>query len=200
MSRFANDTRFGTDAGADGTWYSPRLPRTIAELDRWPQYRQRAAWLHAEYPTGRIGIAGTGMAFTQYWLFVDHARQSWGCDVAWAITRAGGLLGAWANFVASYDVLNATQMGTNFRRLGNTGQGKYTVIFTEDLMPAMESEAEVATARTNLLLAGTTLVHLISPLDTTTTQTTDMLWRSKNQWRQLLSNDRIVGPNLVDWA
>lgn len=197
MSRLATAARFGEN-GIGGTWYGPDpYPSTLEEAARWPQFAERAAWLHAQYPTGRIGVAGTGFALTQYFLFANHRRQSWGFDIGWAITRAGRMLGAQAGFVASYDVLNATQMGTNFRRMGNTGSNKYAVIFTEDLLPCMDSEAEVGTARTNLLLAGTTLVHLISP-DGPEVSTDDMLWLPMSRWRQLLSSDRIVDPNLVD--
>ncbi|MDQ3540047.1 MAG: hypothetical protein M3440_05110 [Chloroflexota bacterium] len=156
--------------------------------------------MNSQYPSGRIGIAGTGYAWTQYFLFANHGRQSWGFDVGWAITRAGGILGEQASFVAAYDVLVASQMGTNFRRMGNTGSNKYTTIFTEDLLPCMESETEVATARTNLLLAGTILVHLITP-DTGIQRraSEDMLWRSEAQWRALVgTGERIIRPDLSD--
>lgn len=198
MSRTANAARFG-DGGIGGSWYNPPMPvDSVDAAARWPQYAQRAAWLHAQYPTGRIGVAGTGFAWTQYFLFANHSRQSWGFDVDWAITKASVHLGAWASFVDSLDVLNASDMGTTFRRMGNAGQGKYTVIFTEDLMPAMSSDAEVTTSRNNLLLAGTSLVHLITPSDPTATQTTDMLWHSMAEWKVLLPGDRIVTPLLVD--
>lgn len=199
MSRPATAARFG-DNGTGGTWYSAPYPGTLEAAAQWPQFRQRAAWLVSQYPSSstRLGIAGTGFAWTQYWLFTDHGRQSWGFDVDWAITRAGGILGAWANFVAALDVLNSTQMGTTFRRMGMTGQNKYPVIFTEDLMPAMSSDAEVATARTNLLLAGVQLVHLITPAGDGQGQTTDMLWHTMPEWRALLGSDRIVDPRLVD--
>ena len=212
MSRPANAARFGEN-GVGGTWYNPPYPSDLAEINPWHPNpppagvpvstranRERAAWLVQQYPSTntRLGIAGTGFALTQYWLFVDHNRQSWGFDVAWAVAKAGNILDAWSSFVQALDVLNSTQMGTTFRRMGMTGNAKYPVIFTEDLLPAMSNDAEVATARTNLLLAGVSLVHLITPRDDTVAQGSDMLWHTFPEWRALLNTDRIVNQNLQE--
>jgi hypothetical protein len=192
MSRFANDVRFTQ------TWYTnPPYPTTVAEAEKWPQFAQRAAWLHSQYPTGRLAIAGTGLAWTQYFLFTNHSRQSWGCDINWSVTRAKGILGAWANNVMEADVTNATQM-TSFRRLGNTGQQRYDVLFTEDLLPCANDDAEAQLMLTRLRAVGTTLVHMVSVADPDTTQTPDMLWKTPEQWRALIGTERIVLPDLTE--
>jgi hypothetical protein len=192
MSRFANDVRFNQ------TWYSnPPYPQTAEDAVQWGMFAERAAWLHSQYPTGKIGIAGTGLAWTQYFLFTNHSRQSWGCDIDWAITKAKLNLGAWANFVMNADVTVASQM-TSFRRLGNAGQNKYEILFTEDLLPCADSDAEVQLMLTNLRAVGTTLVHLVTPLMDNSVGT-DMLWRTPEQWRALIGpNERIVYPDLSE--
>lgn len=197
MSRIANDVRFGNGA-TGGTWYNPPYPRTLADVEaNWPQYRQRAAWLQQRFPTGKIAIAGTGLAFTQYWLFADYGRQSWGCDIDWAITRAGGVLGAWANFVMNADVTNQTQM-TSFRRMGNAGQNRYDVLFTEDLLPCANDIVEAQLMLTRLRAVGIQLVHLIS-FAGPENDTNDMLWLPKAQWRTICGpTDIIVDPNLSE--
>lgn len=200
MSRFADAIRFGTPGGR-GTWYHPPLSTDPAAPVNAP-YIARADWLWAEYPGVRLGVAGTGYAITQYHLFDRHQMQSWGVDGAWARNQiASGPISAWANNVTAGDVLSSADMET-FRRLGNTGKRGYDVIFTEDLLPALSNDAEVATALANLRAVGTTLVHLISPRVTHAEQVADMLWHTMDQWAAIINNpnERILYPDLTEWT
>jgi hypothetical protein len=195
MARHANEARFGTTTQG-GSWYAPPYPRVVVD----GMWRPRAAWLHQQYPTAaQIAIAGCGFGHTLYWLHTDHARNPYGCDVQWAANIAAGIVPGGTSRIAAHDVLSSNAM-TQFRRMGMSGQNRYPLLLTEDLLPAMDSEAEVATALTNLRAIALNVVHLITPLMTDTAQDPDMLWRTPAQWRSLIGpNERIVGPNLEDW-
>lgn len=196
MSQPANAARFGEN-GVGGTWYDPEYYPDAAAAE--PVFAPRAAWLHAQYPSARIGVAGTGFGWVQYFLFQNHSHQSWGFDVQWAITSAQVKLGAWANFVMALDIVTATPAQlTTFRRMGMVGQQKYPVIFTEDLLPALSNDAEVATALANLRTVGTSLVHLVTPRMDDRAQTPDMLWHSPSEWRALVGSDRLILPDLTE--
>lgn len=200
MSRHASAARFG-DGGVAGEWYNPPYPRTLDDVAAYGEmFRRRADWLAARYPAiTKIGIAGAGFGLTGYYLSTAHAKDVYMCDTAWATGIGTTTLGPLGTRLGAHDIATSTG-ATGFRRMGNTGSNKYPLIFTEDLLPCAESEAEAQAMLTNLRAAGTTLVHLITPSDGAgIVATPDMLWRTMAQWRALIGpGEVIVHPSLQE--
>lgn len=197
MPKYADDVRFTQ------TWYAnPPYPTTIQEVEaNWPMFRQRAALIAARYPTiTRVGVAGAGFGALVYYLILLHGKDAWGCDIAWAVNQASGTLGTNTSRIVAADVLIAADMEK--WRLSATGsksvRNKIPLIITEDLLPCVDSEAEVQTMLTNLRAVGTQLVHIITDGVGTIT-TDDMLWRTPQQWRTLIGpNEPIYLANLTE--
>lgn len=193
MPRYANDVRFTQE------WYSPAYPTTIEEVEAsWPFFKQRAAFLASEYPDIlKIAIAGAGFGATAYYLYVNHGKDPYCCDIAYATTKSANTMKGISTRMSEVDVLDAAAC-ERWRRAHNTGKTKFPLIFTEDLLPCTESEIEVQTMLTNLRAIGDQLIHLISP-KVPENSTTDMLWRTSAEWRALIGpNERIVLPNLTE--
>jgi hypothetical protein len=200
VPRLADPTRFG-EAGQGGSWYSPPYPETLAEVDaRWPQFAERAAWLHAQYPSGTIGIVGSGYGWTLYFLNANHGRTVRGVDGQWAIAKAKNLLGpTLGSWVDVKDALSSPQMN-EFRLMGNKGKQVYSVVLTEDVLPSLASDAEVATALAAIRTTASAVVHLVTTREPgEAVSTEDMLWHTAAEWRALIGpTDRIITASLME--
>jgi hypothetical protein len=166
----------------------------------WPQFRQRAAWLAARFPnTARIGIAGAGCGLTGYYLYTEHGIDPFMCDTQWAANIGAGIIPGGTSRIRALDMTISNQ-ANQFRQMANSGQARQWPVFTEDLLPAADSEAEVATMLTNIRTTSQfPLVHLVTPLMPDTEQTSDMLWRTMAQWRTLVGpSDVLVDMNLIE--
>jgi hypothetical protein len=177
MAVLADASRFEGGAGA---WYS--------NYTRYAFFAQRAAWIHATVPTGKLLIAGCGWGYLVDAL-VKLGRDAWGIDAsAYCVGKAvvpGRVLQRSALVRAD---VNAVKTAA-----GIAANGRFAAGVTEDLLPCL-SVPEITSALGELRRACTTLLHIVTPGDGTAQppgRVAEMNWRTTQGWKDLVGSDPV---------
>jgi hypothetical protein len=164
---------------ADGSGYTVDSPYFQVRID---QLKGRAA------PNNqKLAIWGCGWGSLVN-VAVGAGYDAYGFDAsAYAISRGKAVLPAIAGRLFQRDALISADVTASRGDAGIRGGARFALLVTEDLLTCM-SDAEVNT--TLPLLRGVcsaNLLHLVSLLDTTTTQDGRINWKTAAQWKALLS-------------
>jgi len=204
MSRWATSRDFGLD-GQPGVLYTQYAPLA-------PYFAERAAAIRGRFSTlsTKILVAGCGMGSLVQRLTDLGYTDVWGSDASsYIITQGKAQFPAIANRLLVADALNNSGNSlpsmTGVRRAaGLNGNSRFPVCITDDLLTVM-SDAEVATALTVLRATATTLFHLLSPLDLSTTQDPTLNWKTvpagwqavigNGEWVMDVTTDIVYGAN-----
>jgi hypothetical protein len=174
MPLLADASRF------EGGWYDG--------YRRYPFFAQRAAWIHATVPTGKLLIAGCGWGYLVDEL-VKLERDAWGIDAsAYCVSKdiaPGRVLQRSALVRADLNaVKSAAGIATN---------GRFAAGITEDLLPCL-TIAEITSALQELRRACTSLLHIVTPGDGTAQppgRVPEMTWRVAAGWKQIVGSDPV---------
>lgn len=176
---------------ANGGWYSA--------YTRYPFFSRRSIMARAQ-GSGVYLVAGCGFGYLVDDLFANGVNV-WGIDAsAYAISQgqienpavAGRLLQR--SVLVDSDLVAARQ-AAGLRTTGPQAQRqRFDICLTEDLLPCL-TDAEITTALTVLRANCNKVAHIITFLDPIGQQVPEMNWKTLEQWRAILGNDFIYGPN-----
>lgn len=177
-------------ASALYTWdpaVQPAYQRPEVFQTRIDQLRGRFA------PSGqKLAIWGCGFGY-----LVERAvaagYDAYGFDASqYAIDRGKQLLPGIASRLFVRDALLSSDMTPSRRDAGLPGAQRFSLLVTEDLLTCM-NDVEIQTALVNLRdTSSTNLLHMVWPLDSTTTQDPRCNWKSVDEWRAILCPPDVV--------
>jgi hypothetical protein len=166
MALLADASRF-----EQGDWYS--------QYRRYDFFAQRAAWIHATVPTGKLLVAGCGWGYLVDEL-VKLGRDAWGIDASSYCAGKGIAPGR----VLTRSALVRADVNAAKTAAGIAGGGKFAAGITEDLLPCL-TVAEITSALGELRRACTSLLHIVTPGDGSAQppgRVPEMTWRSHQEW------------------
>lgn len=152
-----------------GSWYT--------QYRRYPFFVERAAWVNTMQPTGKLLVAGCGWGYLVDEL-VQLGRDAWGCD---ASSYCVGKTVA-GNRVLLGSVLVRADLDAVKAAAGVAPAGKFAVCVTEDLLPCL-ALAELPAARTELLRAASTLLHIATMAAPGPDRLAELLWQPVAKWK-----------------
>jgi hypothetical protein len=165
---------------SDGSGYPTGSPMFA---DRVAALKQRVA------PTGqKLAIWGCGFG-SLVAQAVSAGYDAYGYDAsAYAVARGQQLLPQIAARLFQRDALVSADVTASARDAGITGGNpRFALLVTEDVLTCM-SDAEAQTTLPLLRARCTTnLLHMITPLDPTTTQDPRLNWKTAASWKAILS-------------
>lgn len=159
---------------------------------RYPFFAERATAINARYTTKvKALVAGCGYGYLVDEL-VKLGWDAWGIDAsAYAITKGKAELPAIATRLIQADAGNASQMSAVRTAAGLTGNRRFGLIVTEDILPVC-TDAEANTILQQLranLVAGGPMLHIITPGNPADpAKFAPLNWKSVAQWRALIGN------------
>lgn len=177
MGRVSTLRDFGLD-GSPGVLYTEYDPAFPFLQERAAQIRGRFANLST-----KILVAGCGIGVLVKHLSDLGYTDVWGCDAsAELITYGKNLYPTLASRLLVADILNNSgnqlpSMTGVRRAAGLNGNARFPLCITDDVLTVL-SDVEVATALTVLRATAQTLVHVLWPIDPTTTQDPTLNWKT----------------------
>ncbi len=173
-----------------------KMAQWYTEYRAFPFFAERSAEVRGRFTnlSTKILVAGCGPGYLLKELADLGYTDVWGCDAsAWAKTQAAGVLSSnLASRVITADITNRTQLASLRSTAGLTGNQKFPLIITEDVLPAMDNLTEVSTALTELRRIGTTLFHIITCSDRPAERDGDFLWLTQAQWKATVGSDWML--------
>jgi len=187
MSRIATPRDFGWD-GEPGVLYTHFALDFPFVLDRAEQIKGRFS-----QPTTRILIVGCAMGTLVHLLTQAGYTNVWGSDASqWAIDEGRLAFPAIADRLLVADALSAQQMTSVRRAAGLTGNQRFPLCITDDVLTVM-SDAECTSALTILRATATTLLHVLWPLIPDVEQDAGCNWKTIPQgWQTFIGNGEWV--------
>ncbi len=195
MSRIGTLADFGLGAGpfADNRMYTQFDPNANYLVQRAAAIRGRFATL-----TISILVAGCGTGIMVKRLKDLGYTNVWGCDISTELINYGKA--QYPDIASRLLVANCLNNSGNTlpsmtgvrRAAGLSGNNRFTLLITDDLLTVM-SNAEVATCLPILRATGSTVIHVLWPLDPTTTQDPTLNWKTVPQgWQAVIGNGEWV--------
>lgn len=162
---------------------------------RYPFFDARAATLHGRFVSQKMLVAGCGYGYLVDDL-VTAGFDAYGVDAsAYAISKGQTLLPAISARLAVADALNGASLDTAGKAFGLKGQQRWPLLVTEDMLTCC-SDAEIATALTNLRARATALGHIVTILDTAgEARDARINWKTLADWKQLVAPDVCLDSN-----
>lgn len=172
MALLADASRF------EGGWYSA--------YQRYPFFAERAAWIHAQVPTGKLLVAGCGPGY-----LVDElvllGRDAWGIDAApYCASRF-----IRTDRIMQADSLVRSQLAAVRTFAGLQGNARFAGLITDDLLPCLtDAEATIAIAESRRI--ATVVRHIITCSkvdDVPGSRAAEMNWKTQAAWKALTTPD-----------
>lgn len=171
------------------------------QYQRYPFFGWRAEWLIQRYGTaGKWLIAGCGWGYLVDEL-VKLGVDAWGIEAAaYATTKALAEVPNVASRIVLADATNRSQIAAARTTAGLTGNQRFSVLVTEDLLP-MLSDAEASTAISEARRVATNIVHIVTALrpnevaaDSIATgqRSPVVTWKTMAQWKALAGVDTVL--------
>jgi hypothetical protein len=154
-------------------------------------FADRALKIKGRVATGKVLVAGCGWGFAVGEL-LSLGIDAWGCDASpYALGKAVEVLPVNASArVILADCTSRTQLSALKTAAGLPGNQRFAFVVTEDLLPCLDNEAEVAAVLTELRRIGVTLFHIVTPKSEG--NTAPLLWRTLPEWKALVGNDLVM--------
>ena len=159
---------------------------------RLPERLDALATRFSPGPNTRILVAGVGLSGIVAEAN-DRGWPTWGIDASsYAITQAQALWPAWASRYLLASATNRSQLSGVRTAAGLTGNQRFALVITDDMLPCADTEAEAQTMLAELRRIGTNFWHNLTVSDPTDPRrgvpaTQQMLWRTRQQWAQIIN-------------
>jgi 2-polyprenyl-3-methyl-5-hydroxy-6-metoxy-1,4-benzoquinol methylase len=161
------------------------------EYKKYEFFSERAGEIKGRFSNKSISIlvAGCGVGYLIQELINMGYINVVGIDASnWATSRA-----VVASRTVKGDIFVSTDLQKCKTLAGLKGGQKFDICITEDVLPCCYSENEVKQMVQSLKTISTTVFHII----TCGNQTDDfrhpsLLWRTSQQWKQIIGNDLIL--------
>ncbi len=175
MAELATQARF-----ENGSWYS--------QYRNYPFFADRAAWVHAQIPTGKLLVAGCGPGYLVDEL-VNLGRDAWGLDAAGYCASRFVLPAR----IMQADSLVRSQLAAVRSFAGLQGNAKFAGLVTDDLLPCF-SDAEVAIAVTESRRIANVVLHIVTCSkagDVPGSRNPELNWKLHSAWAALAAPDKV---------
>ncbi len=174
MALLADASRF------EGGWYTT--------YQRYPFFAERAAWIHAQVPAGKLLIAGCGPGYLVDEL-VKLGRDAWGIDAA-PYCASRFVLPA---RIMQADSLVRSQLAAVRSFAGLQGNARFAALVTDDLL-ACFTDAEVTIAVNESRRIATVVLHIVTcskANDVPGSRNPELNWKTHAQWAALAAPDLV---------
>jgi 2-polyprenyl-3-methyl-5-hydroxy-6-metoxy-1,4-benzoquinol methylase len=177
--------RIATPERMQGSWYR--------QYGRMPIHAHRADAIQGRFTnrTARILIAGCGAGYTVAELTERGYTQVWGCDAAaWIINQGKAEMPQIASRLLVADCTVRSHLSAVRTAAGLTGSQRFALVITDDVLPCMESEAELQTLLSELRRITQAMGHVVTcthpwlPGDLASRiPGTGLWWRTADEWK-----------------
>jgi SAM-dependent methyltransferase len=198
MSRLASASDFHAQYDAQGV----KIAGTGSLYDdyrRYPFFGWRADFIAARWPisVGKVVVFGCGYGYLVDEL-VQRGYDAWGVEAAdYARNKAAEVLPfASANRVVLANIANRQALAAVRTAAGLTGQARFGLGISEDVLPVCTDEAEAVLAinecRRIVSTTAGRFLHIITcsngNLEDLNNRLPGLLWRSPAQWRAIVNS------------
>jgi 2-polyprenyl-3-methyl-5-hydroxy-6-metoxy-1,4-benzoquinol methylase len=163
----------------NGGWYDP-------PYRRYPFHAGRADFLTSTYPnllTSRVLIAGCGYGYLVDELASRGWTNVWGCDAsAYCLSRAATEVPAVASRIVAGDLLDSASLGAVRSAAGLTGNQRFRLVVTEDVLGCAESSEEIVAMLANVRGIAQATHHFITALPEGVVGDPELWWESQSAW------------------
>ncbi len=150
-------------------------------------------------------MAGCGFGYLVKHLMIGGFTDVWGCDISqWAIAQGQLATPAIAIRLVVADCTNRSSLNALRTTAGLTGNSRFRLVITEDMLPAADATAEAQTMLTELRRVAQDMVHMATCMQVGEHKNPDgsvsraagapphrvaeILWETATGWKAIINN------------